>query len=126
MHIDRFPKIFESGIFYWSKEYEISAHKCACGCGDVIQLPIDDQNFNITIEPTGFTLRPSVGNWGICDSHYYITRGGVEWLPQMSQATIVAGRQAEDARREAHYSHKPTWWQRLRGWVGDLIRRVFS
>ena len=126
VNVERFPKVVEPGKFYWSQEFEMSAHQCACGCGDVIQLPIDALNFKITHGARGFTLRPSVGNWGVCDSHYFITNSAVEWLAKLSPAAIAAGRRSEDARREAYYSRKLTWQQRLRNWLGNLIKKIFG
>ncbi|GAN94649.1 hypothetical protein Gbth_076_041 [Gluconobacter thailandicus F149-1 = NBRC 100600] len=125
-NVERFPKVIESGILYWSQEYEMSAHRCACGCGDVIQLPVDELNFRITQDSQGVTLRPSVGNWGVCDAHYYITNGRVEWLEQMSPAAIAAGRQAEDDRRKNYYSRQQSWVKRVRNWFGNLKKRIFG
>lgn len=124
--VERFPKALEPGVLYWSQEFETSAHLCACGCGDVIKLPIDALNFKITQGSKGFTLRPSVGNWGICNAHYFITNGQVEWLAQMSPAAIKAGRTAEDARRKTFYARKRTWQQRLRAWLNNVIKRLFG
>ena len=120
VEVERFPANAESGILYWSREFKMCAHRCACGCGDVIQLPVDDLNYRITQGPSGVTLRPSVGNWNICDGHYYITDGDVEWMPQWSSAQIAAGRAAEDARREAYYARQKTWWRQLWSWLGQM------
>lgn len=124
VQIERFPAEIEPGILYWSKEFKICAHRCACGCGDVIQLPVDELNYQITDGSRGVTLRPSIGNWHVCNAHYYITKGEVEWMPQWSPTLISAGRAAEDARREAHYSSKKTlkgramaWWRKLVDWL---------
>lgn len=107
VEIERFPKVPEPGMLYWSKEFEISGHLCACGCGDFIQLPITPVDFRITMSAKGPTLRPSVGNWNVCDAHYYITNGEVQWLPKLTPAQIAAGRAHEDARREAYYQPAP-------------------
>jgi hypothetical protein len=120
LEIERFPADARQGILYWSREFKMCAHRCACGCGDVIQLPVDELNYRITEGPRGVTLRPSVGNWNICDAHYFITNGEVEWMPRWSPAQIAAGRGAEDARREAYYARRKTWWQRLRSWLGKM------
>lgn len=114
VEVERFPAIVEPGILYWSQEFKMCAHRCACGCGDVIQLPVDALNYRITNGPQGVSLRPSIGNWNICDAHYYITNGETEWMPQWSAAQIAAGRAAEDIRRERFYARRPTWMVRLR------------
>lgn len=120
VEIERFPGDLGHGILYWSREFKMCAHRCACGCDDVIQLPVDELNYRITEGRGGVTLRPSVGNWNICDAHYYITNGEVEWMPQWSQSEIAAGREAEDARREAYYASKNRWWRRLWLWVSQV------
>lgn len=113
VEVERFPADVRPSILYWSREFKMCAHRCACGCGDVIQLPVDDLNYRISIGSAGVSLHPSIGNWGVCDAHYYISDGGVEWMPQWSQAQIEFARWAEDSRREAHYARKINWIQRL-------------
>jgi hypothetical protein len=120
VEVERFPANPEPGILYWSREFKMCAHRCACGCGDVIQLPVDELNYCVTEGPRGVTLRPSVGNWNICDAHYYITGGEVEWMAKWSPAQVAAGRAAEDARREAYYARRKTWRQRLWSWLGRM------
>lgn len=120
VEVERFPAVIEPGILYWSREFKMCAHNCACGCGDVIQLPVDELNYRITEEAGGVTLRPSVGNWNICDAHYLITRGGVEWARQWSPEQIAAGRKAEDARREAFYARRQTGRGRLWSWLSRM------
>lgn len=122
-----FPHSFQPGILYWSKEFEMSAHVCACGCSDVIQLPVDSQNYTIILTPTGPTLRPSVGNWGVCDAHYYITAGNVEWMPKWTPTQIAIGRAAEDARRQTHYEAARTpLLARIKGFLVRLWRSLWS
>lgn len=116
-----FPREFEPGVLYWSKEFEMSAHKCACGCGDVIQVPVDPQNFSITETATGPTMRPSIGNWGVCDAHYYITAGKVQWLQKLSREHIASSRAYENARRETHYATlRPSMVARIKTWWNQL------
>ena len=121
VEIERFPADVQPGILYWSREFKMCAHRCACGCGDVIQLPVDKLNYCISSNRGGVTLRPSVGNWNICDAHYYITGGAVEWLPKWTPAQIDAGRAREDARREEFFAAKLTWRERLRLLLARLL-----
>jgi len=118
LEVDRFPDTFMPGKIYWSKEFEISAHLCVCGCGDVIYLPIGPLDYSIKMDEAGPTLRPSVGNWNICDAHYFITNGEVEWAAKWTPKMVAAGRAHEDARREAYYDSAP------RSNVKRLINRV--
>ncbi|WOF43878.1 hypothetical protein KNJ79_02675 [Sphingopyxis indica] len=119
--IERFPAQIEPGVLYYSQEFKMCAHRCACGCGDVIQLPVDNQNYRITVGAKGVTLRPSIGNWNVCDAHYYITDGGVEWMPTWSAEQVAAGRAAEDARRDNYYARKATWSKRIKLWLVSLL-----
>lgn len=119
----RLPKMPAPGILYWSREYEMSAHVCACGCGDVIYLPVDPANYIINVSHHGVTLRPSVGNWGVCDAHYLITDGKVEWARKWSPEQIARGRAHEDARRAAYYAPpKRSWHQKVLARVRRLLR----
>lgn len=120
IEVERFPADVAPGVVYWSREFKMCAHRCACGCGDVIQLPVDDLNYNISVGSAGVSLRPSIGNWGVCDAHYYITNGRVEWMPQWSQAQIEFGRRAEDDRRAVHYAQKRSWMQRISIWFSQF------
>ena len=119
IEVERFPATIEPGCLYWSREFKLSAHRCACGCGDVIDLPVDEMNYSIRIGPNGVTLRPSIGNWGVCDAHYFITDGGIEWATQWSPNQIATARAAEGARRDAYYAN-PTLLQRFRRWLGGI------
>lgn len=124
-HCVSFPDELRAGILYWSPEFEMSAHLCACECGDTIFLPIDKLNFSITQGLMGPTLRPSVGNWGVCNAHYFITNGGVDWSAQLSPEIIGASRAREDARRAAYYNRQPEGFgARLRARVQAIHKRI--
>lgn len=86
-------------------------------------LPIGPVDFSLSISPAGPTLRPSVGNWGVCDAHYYITNGEVQWLSQLSPTEIAAGRAWEDARRSVYYDQIPqTWFARIVYYLRKFVR----
>jgi len=122
MEIERFPAQIEPGVLYYSQEFKMCAHCCACGCGDVIQLPVDNQNYRIATGAKGVTLRPSIGNWNVCDAHYYITDGSVEWMPKLSAQQIAMGRAAEEARREEFYTRRRvTWLKRAKRWLVEIL-----
>lgn len=99
------PAQLESGILYYSEEFNTAAHLCACGCGAKIRTPIDDTEWSISETKDGPTLRPSVGNWQQkCQSHYFITRGTVSWEAKWSEEEILRGRNKEAKRRNTYYS----------------------
>lgn len=80
--VDLIPEKLEEGKIYISRQYQISVHLCACGCGEEVVLPIGGRyGWSMTERITGVTFRPSVGNWNFpCKSHYYITDNKIEWL----------------------------------------------
>lgn len=124
VEVEELPDTLEPGALYWSREYEISAHLCACGCGDVIYLPVGPVDYSISMDPSGPTLSPSVGNWNVCNAHYWITCGEVAWASQWSPGHIAASRAREDARRAAYYDWREAWWRRLvnrlRAWLRGI------
>jgi hypothetical protein len=120
--VDRFPKPVTAGKLFWSREFEMCAHLCACGCGDVIKLPVDAANYRVFETSKGVTLRPSVGNWGVCDAHYLITDGKVAWAGKWSPDQIKRGRDHEDARRESYYAVKRSRLAKLIDWLRRLLR----
>ncbi len=73
---------FQDGVLYFSKEFKLAAHLCACGCGGEVVTPIDDGTRGWTLDEAGPTLFPSIGNWSgerPYHAHYYIKNGNVEW-----------------------------------------------
>jgi hypothetical protein len=127
VEVERFPKPLEPGTLYWSKEFEVSAHLCACGCRDVIYLPVGPVDYSITLDRDGPTLRPSVGNWNVCNAHYFITNGSVQWAKQWTKEQISSSRSEEDARRAAYYALRPdSLLRRLLRYARALVRRVRS
>lgn len=125
LEVEQFPDSFLPGILYWSKKFKISAHLCACGCGDVINLPVDPANYSIRIDRGGPTLRPSVGNWNVCNAHYFITNGEVRWAAKWTPEQIEAGREFEESRRETYYAARNrSVKQKILGWVQGALKRL--
>jgi hypothetical protein len=114
------PKNPQPGILYFSKEFDIAIHLCACGCGSKIKTPIGVTEWSITETESGPTLRPSVGNWQeACQSHYLITRGEVVWAEKWTPEEIVVGRRHEQIRRDHYFAAR----DRERGSVLSLLWR---
>jgi hypothetical protein len=132
--IDRFalerttyvPKELKPGILYVSEEYGVAAHLCACGCGSKVTTPLSPVAWTFTEHNGQPSLTPSIGNWQLpCRSHYVIYRGTIRWHGQWSDAQVLAGRRAEQRRRETYYAQRDSerrWWVRL--W--KLVRDVFG
>jgi len=68
------------GKVYISEKYNTSTHKCLCGCGERVVLPINHGNSNygwdMVKEPNGsVSFTPSVGNYQqACNTHYIMTK----------------------------------------------------
>lgn len=100
------PKNLERDVLYVSDEFATAAHLCACGCGAKVRTPLGPTEWTVQETEVGPTLLPSVGNWQQdCKSHYLITKGRVRWAGQWNEGRILAGRAAEQARREAHFEN---------------------
>ncbi|WP_366873030.1 DUF6527 family protein [uncultured Roseobacter sp.] len=119
------PKQLEPAVLYISQEFETAAHLCACGCGVKVRTPLGPTEWSIRDTESGPTLRPSVGNWQQnCRSHYLITNGKVEWAGQWSEEKVLAGRAAEQSRREAYLKeHYPTpnIFVRVWNWIKSIL-----
>lgn len=73
----------EQGKLYVNENYKVVRRLCPCGCGSLVQTPIDgsDYSWQYTNHNGKITLRPSIGNFELpCKSHYYITENRVEWV----------------------------------------------
>ena len=74
-------KDIKEGIIYISDEFYIRVHRCPCGCGEIIWIPIDDQRgWKLTEKDSEVTFSPSIGNFYLpCKSHYFIKNSEVVW-----------------------------------------------
>ncbi|WP_408587473.1 DUF6527 family protein [Novosphingobium sp.] len=119
------PSTLEQGVLYVSEEFETAAHLCACGCGSKVRTPLGPTEWTFTDDPRGPSLSPSVGNWQKpCRSHYVIKRGQIYRSGKWSEEQVLAGRAAEERRRQVHYDsiYSGPWWKRLGRWLGSLFR----
>ncbi|QVK20761.1 hypothetical protein KHQ82_00015 [Mycoplasmatota bacterium] len=72
-YIPPFDSIDENTV-YTSLEFNVSVHRCACGCGRKVTLPIAPDEWQIFYDGETVSLYPSIGNWDYpCRSHYFIT-----------------------------------------------------
>lgn len=119
--VEYMPKQLEPGILYVSERFGAVAHLCACGCGAKIRTPLGPTEWKFREAASGPSLWPSVGNWQqACKSHYVIDDGEIIWCGTWTPEQVLAGRRAEQARREAYYDAmyaKPRWFVRLWRWI---------
>jgi hypothetical protein len=101
--VEFIPETLEEGVLYVSMEYMTVAHKCCCGCGNEVSLPLSPTDWRLIFDGKTISLEPSIGNWSLpCKSHYWITRSQVRWARQWSPEEIAAGR-AYDRQARSHY-----------------------
>jgi hypothetical protein len=120
--VERLPKQIDQGVLYHSKEFEVAALSCACGCGHRVMLLVPDSHQ--VFEQNGLaTVRPSIS---VCDapckSHYVISRGDVEWLPAFSAAQASSVMRNQIARHVVHDGRRRPWISRV--WIA--IARAFD
>lgn len=102
--VDFIPDLVEDGVLYISIQYGTAAHKCACGCGELVVTPIKPLDWKITWNGESITMFPSIGNWSFqCQSHYFIEESRVIWARKMSQSAINEGRLKDQARKDQYY-----------------------
>jgi hypothetical protein len=118
------PRELAAGILYVSEEFAVAGHLCACGCGNKVITPLGPAEWTFTEHKGRPTLCPSIGNWQLpCRSHYVIAEGQIRWGDQWSEAQVVAGRRAEEHRRQAYYAARERRgrWHRLWSWARKLL-----
>lgn len=72
--VEYMPEELQPGLLYFSEQFELAIHLCACGCGMKTVTPIGDDEWTLD----NLTMRPSILN--PCKAHYYVTAGQIEWL----------------------------------------------
>jgi len=103
--VEFIPKELDDGVLYFSIEYATTAHRCACGCGEKVVLPLHPTDWRLTYDGKSITMRPSVGNWGFaCRSHYLITNNRIVWASQWTEEQIEEGRRRDAARKGSWYT----------------------
>jgi hypothetical protein len=108
----------DPGIIYISATYSTAGHICPCGCGREVVTKLSPARWRVIFDGE-VSLQPSIAAIGLpCNSHYFITRGEVDWHQKLD--TVQAAR-AQGADRRAIEDHRApaaapsiSWWRRLR------------
>lgn len=105
--VDCLPDPLVPSVLYTTREGDLAAHLCACGCGSEVITPLLATGWRLTMDRAGASLDPSIGNWTLpCRSHYFITGGRVIWEGDMSQAVVDRGRARDQARKKRYYAER--------------------
>jgi hypothetical protein len=124
--VERIPKQLNSGVVYHTKEFEVAALLCACGCGHRVMLLVPDSH-QVSSEDGMATVRPSIA---VCDapckSHYFITAGRVEWLPAFSDAVATSVMRSQIVRHATLDAKRWSWGSRVRAAVTRAYNKFKS
>lgn len=113
--VESFPTPMEAGVLYVSIAYSTAGHICPCGCGREVVTKLSPARYCVTFDGA-VSLRPSVAATGLpCKSHYFITRGEVDWHPKLDPTQMARAQAADRRAVEAHLS--PSRRRRANRWV---------
>ncbi|CUR51345.1 conserved protein of unknown function [Nitrosotalea devaniterrae] len=102
--VELIPDEIKEGILYISIPFATSTHRCACGCGEIVVLPIRPAEWELIWDGETVSIYPSVGNWSLpCQSHYFITKNNIIWMKKWSTSQIKAGRKRDILLREKYF-----------------------
>ncbi len=116
--IEKFPTPMEPGILYISSKYSTAGHLCPCGCSREVVTKLSPARWRITFDGE-VSLWPSVAATGLpCNSHYFITRGEVDWRHNLTSIQTARAREADrhavDSHRTRNDGLAKRLWRHLR------------
>lgn len=124
--VDRIPKQMEEGVVYHTEEFELAGLLCACGCGHRITLIVPDSH-RVWDEGGYATIRPSVGVFdALCNSHYIIRAGNVQWLPAFSGAQATRIMQEQIARHASKDTKPASWLRRTAAVLSGFVKKLLA
>ena len=98
--VHRMPSELEEGVLYVCLDCDVVIHKCACGCGEKVVLPLAPEHWQLHYDGE-VTLSPSIGNYQYdCRSHYFIRNGKIIWIEPVKE---------EQKRKKKHKKEKKKW-----------------
>jgi hypothetical protein len=107
--VEVMPDVLQDGVLYVSMVYALTAHRCACGCGEEVITPLSPNDWHLQFDGEHVSLTPSIGNWNFaCRSHYWVKGNRIRWAGDMSQARIDGGRVRDRVEKAAYYADDPT------------------
>jgi len=118
--VESFPAPMEPGVLYVSTTYSTAGHVCPCGCEREVVTKLSPARWQLIFDGE-VSLTPSVAATGLpCNSHYFITRGEVDWrhklnAVQTAEAKAADGRAMEALRAVSSTAKPRSWWSRLTG-----------
>lgn len=125
--VESFPTPMEPGMLYISSKYATAGHMCPCGCGREVVTKLSPARWRIMFDGE-VSLWPSVAAAGLpCNSHYFITRGEVDWRRTLTVAQTERAREADrhavDKNRATDDGLARRLWRRLRARLQHASQR---
>lgn len=79
MYVESIPEVIDDSKLYISETYGHITHKCLCGCGLKVEIPIQPEwtdGWQLIKHDDGrISITPSISNYQFpCKSHYIITK----------------------------------------------------
>ena len=97
--VDSFPTPMAPGVLYVSTTYSSAGHLCPCGCRGEVVTKLSPARYRVVFDGE-VSLRPSVAAVGLrCNSHYFITRGQVDWHATLDRREEARARMSRLAGR---------------------------
>lgn len=86
----------EPGVLYISVTYSTAGHLCPCGCQREVVTKLSPARWRIVFDGE-VSLWPSIAATGLaCNSHYFITRGDIDWRQKLSPTEIEQARKSDE------------------------------
>lgn len=84
--VEEMPAYYDYGVLYVSKKHGCVSHRCPCGCGHLICIPIDTlpwgshDVWHYEHDGNNVTLSPSLLNSCPNKAHYFIRNNKIIWI----------------------------------------------
>lgn len=130
-YVTQLPDQINEGLLYICEEFDLTAHKCCCGCGEDVYNKLGPAKWRLVKASDGrVSLDPSIGNWKYaCRSHYWIIENHIIDAGPMSARAIEAVLQRDKRDRDRYIAtvnaaadRSTNIWARTRSLVSHTMR----
>lgn len=128
-YVLQLPDKLNEGVLYICEDFNLTAHKCCCGCGEDVYNKLSPVKWQLIKLNGGMvSLEPSIGNWKYtCQSHYWIRGNRVINAGSMSSRAIEAVQQRDLQDRNRYIAEindrKMDLWARVNAFVARIFRK---
>jgi hypothetical protein len=134
-YVEQLPEQLQEGVLYICEGFDVTAHKCCCGCGEDVYNKLGPARWRLVKMSAGsVSLHPSVGNWKYaCQSHYWIRNNRVINAGPMSARAIKAVQKRDRRDRDRYIGYVNTGdkkrmnlWESTLRVIGRTVRHLRS